>query len=45
LNTHAGIAIAAVVVLSLVLPMAWVTAPRLRARYWRQQRPAALPRF
>jgi hypothetical protein len=47
LDAHAGIAIAAVVVLSLVLaaPIAWFIAPRLRARCWRQQPPAALPRF
>ncbi len=46
LNTHAGIAISTVVVVSLVLaaPIAWFVAPRLRARRG-QQRPAALPRF
>lgn len=47
LSTHAGVAIPAVVILSLVLaaPIAWQIAPRLRARYWRQQHNAALPRF
>jgi hypothetical protein len=40
LSANAGYAIAAVVILSLVLaaPLAWLLAPRLRARYWRQRR-------
>lgn len=39
LNANAGFWIAAVVVLSLVAaaPFAWLIAPRLRARYWRQR--------
>lgn len=47
LSIHAGIAIPAVVVLSLVLsaPIAWFIAPRLRARYWRQRDIAALPPY
>ena len=36
---HGAVAISAVVLLSLVLaaPAAWMIAPRLRARYWRQR--------
>jgi len=36
---HGAAAISAVVVLSLLLaaPAAWMIAPRLRARYWRQR--------
>ena len=39
LRGHGAAAIAAVVVLSMVLaaPAAWMIAPRLRARYWRQR--------
>ena len=39
LNADAGFWISAVVVASLILaaPFAWVVAPRLRARYWRQK--------
>ena len=38
LNAHAGLWIAIVVAASLILsaPFAWLLAPRLRARYWRQ---------
>ena len=47
LSSQAGIAIPAVVILSLVLsaPIAWLIAPRLRARYWRQRDVAALPPY
>jgi hypothetical protein len=40
LNANAGLWIAVVVALSLLLaaPFAWLIAPRLRARYWRQRR-------
>jgi hypothetical protein len=39
LSAHAAILIPAVVVASLVLaaPLAWLLAPRLRARYWRRR--------
>jgi len=39
LNADAGFWISAVVVASLILaaPFAWVVAPRLRARHWRQR--------
>ena len=39
-RAHAAIGIAAAVLASLVAaaPAAWLIAPRLRARYWRQQR-------
>lgn len=39
LNADAGFWISAVVVASLILaaPFAWLVAPRLRARYWRQK--------
>lgn len=39
LSNHAAILIPAVVVASLVLaaPLAWLLAPRLRARYWRRR--------
>lgn len=39
LSADAGIWIVAVVAASLVLaaPVAWLIAPRLRARYWRQR--------
>jgi len=39
LAAHAWIGIPAVVVLSLILaaPIAWLIAPRLRARYWRRR--------
>ena len=39
LNAHAGFWIAAVVAASLIIaaPFAWLIAPRLRARYWRQR--------
>ena len=39
LNENAGFWITAVVVASLILaaPFAWLVAPRLRARYWRQK--------
>ena len=38
-RAHAEIGIAAAVVASLILaaPAAWLIAPRLRARYWRQR--------
>ncbi len=43
-RAHAAIGIAAAVVVSLVAaaPVAWLIAPRLRARYWRQRR-AGMP--
>ncbi len=43
LSAHAGLAIAIVVVASFALagPIAWVMAPRLRARYWRRRAGAA----
>lgn len=39
-----GIGIAAVTAFSFLVaaPVAWLIAPRLRARYWRQQQPTAL---
>jgi len=39
LNANAGFWISAVVAASLILaaPFAWLVAPRLRARYWRQK--------
>lgn len=39
LNASAGLWIALVVATSLIVsaPVAWLIAPRLRARYWRQQ--------
>ncbi len=39
LNANAGFWIVMVVVASLILaaPFAWLIAPRLRARYWRQR--------
>jgi hypothetical protein len=41
LSEQAMVLIPAVVALSLVIaaPVAWLMAPRLRARYWRQQAP------
>ena len=38
-SAHAGIGIAAAVVLSVLLaaPASWLIAPRLRARYWRHR--------
>jgi len=45
LNANAGLWIAVVVAASLVfaLPFAWLIAPRLRARYWRQQQTIEAP--
>ncbi|MDO8878300.1 MAG: hypothetical protein Q7V40_19670 [Pseudolabrys sp.] len=42
LNANAGFWIAMVVVTSLVVaaPVAWLIAPRLRARYWRKRQVA-----
>jgi uncharacterized membrane protein YiaA len=39
LNADAGFWIAVVVATSIILaaPIAWLIAPRLRARYWRQR--------
>jgi membrane protein implicated in regulation of membrane protease activity len=39
LNAHAALALPLVIILSFVLtpPIAWVLAPRLRARFWRQR--------
>jgi hypothetical protein len=39
LNANAGFWISAVVAASLILaaPVAWLVAPRLRARYWRHK--------
>jgi hypothetical protein len=39
LNADAGFWIVVVVVTSIILsaPIAWMIAPRLRARYWRQR--------
>ena len=39
LNVNAGFWISAVVAASLILaaPVAWLVAPRLRARYWRHK--------
>jgi hypothetical protein len=39
LNANAGLWISLVIATSLVVaaPFAWLMAPRLRARYWRQQ--------
>lgn len=39
-RAHAAIGIGAAVVVSLLAaaPVAWLIAPRLRARYWRQRR-------
>ncbi len=39
LSANAGFWISAVVISSLILaaPFAWLVAPRLRARYWRQR--------
>ncbi len=47
LAAHAGIGIPVVVVLSLVLaaPIAWLIAPRLRARYWRRREKMAHDRL
>ena len=52
LNEYAAYWIPAVVLASLVLaaPVAWLIAPRLRARYWRRRaarhrEPLALPRL
>ena len=43
LSAQASILIPAVVVASFVLaaPIAWLIAPRLRARYWRRRQSAA----
>jgi hypothetical protein len=42
LNASAGLWIALVVATSLIVsaPVAWLIAPRLRARYWRQRQSA-----
>ena len=39
LNAYAGLGIAVVVTLSFLVaaPVAWIIAPRLRARFWRRQ--------
>lgn len=44
LNAHAGLSIALVVAASFIVavPLSWLIAPRLRARYWRQRRPIPL---
>lgn len=46
LSEQAAYAIPAVVALSLVLagPIAWIIAPRLRARYWRARTDFVMPR-
>ena len=43
LSAHAMALVPAVVVVSLVLaiPVSWIVAPRLRARYWRQRNASA----
>ena len=43
LSAHAIALVPAVVVVSLVLaiPVSWIVAPRLRARYWRQRNASA----
>lgn len=43
LSAHAIALVPAVVIVSLVLavPVSWIVAPRLRARYWRQRNASA----